>query len=145
MPRIFISFPEDYDPVVALEQIIKIIEKGRISHNGASYCSLTSVYNSNWKEEFVVLAKNYSKSDSFKIFKEKEKKDLRKRGPAVWIKKNLEILKEACLVCDSWRFGNNPVEKYLKDHGVETTWASAASMATKKKYPRPHMVKGGKR
>jgi hypothetical protein len=140
MARFIIRFPDDYNPIKAVSRVLKVIEQGRISDNSTSYCSATS-----WKDKTVILSKKWPKCDSFLVYIEKERKGKKPRTPTVWIDDNLKVLEEACMICDSWRFGNNPIEKYLKDHGVITTWSSAASMATKKKYPRPHMVKGGKR
>jgi hypothetical protein len=65
------------------------------------------------------------------------------RNKPVWNKKSLRVLKKACQVCDHWYDGPNCIIKYLTDHGIKTTWSSAATMASRKGYKRVKLKLGG--
>jgi L-alanine-DL-glutamate epimerase-like enolase superfamily enzyme len=65
------------------------------------------------------------------------------RKKPVWSEIVLEVLKDACQVCDCWEFGDNSIMEYLRDQGIRTTYGSAAKMAWQMGYKCLKLKRGG--
>lgn len=64
--KLQIDIRDGIDPVVALKYVQHVIESGRISNNGKSYCLLTEFKGS---ETIYVATRLYRKSDCFVVYK----------------------------------------------------------------------------
>ncbi len=65
--KIHIDIRNDIDIALALSRVQQVIEEGRISNNGKSYCWIT-----NWSDGITVSTRDNRKSDCFVVFKRGE-------------------------------------------------------------------------
>lgn len=68
--RIHIDIRHDISPTIALECVKQVIEAGKVSANGKSYCYATT-FDTN-EGEVRVAARPYRKSDCFLVYKNME-------------------------------------------------------------------------
>ena len=66
--RIYLDIRDDIKPETALECVKQVVEAGKISNDGKSYCWLTTF--SDGKEELIVCTRPYRKNTCFAIYKE---------------------------------------------------------------------------
>lgn len=93
------------------------------------FCYIYTYYN------FTNLCSN----GEIQMIKPQEK--IRRKYTCFWNRKRKGILKKGCQMFDNWK----DILKYLKDNGIVTTKDSARSVASRNKYPRPLIKRGGKR
>lgn len=62
--KIHIDIRNDIDPVTALYKVVRVIQQGRMSNNGKSYC-----YATGFNDDIIVSVRENRKSDYFVVYK----------------------------------------------------------------------------
>lgn len=65
--KIHVDIRNNISPTIALECVMQVIEQGKISNDGKSYCYLTT-FNTN-EGEVWVYPRPYRKTDCFLVYK----------------------------------------------------------------------------
>ena len=66
--KIYITIEDGIDDVTAIESVLKVVRKGRISKNGKLYCYLTLFSNG-----LAVNTRDYRKHDCFSVYKDSKR------------------------------------------------------------------------